>query len=235
MRSFRAVGVLPLALGLALACAGTPEPPPAGMAQAWGELRLVPPAGVTPGGSGDSSYGDRRLRDVEFVDYSQPGFAVIYVEEEEPPAGSVELVIRASKVGTRLTPAHAAVGSAGRLSVRNDSGEPHVVSYPAAGLIRRLQPGETLESALPRAGEQGLFLLDLPDSAATVFAAPGRYAVVSAAGRFTLTGLAPGRRVLRVWHPRFPPLARPLDLAPDSSVRVDFELGTGRPGHAHAH
>ena len=52
-----------------LACAGVPDPPAPGTAQVWGHLRLVPREGVTPVGQGGASYGDRRLRDVEFVDY----------------------------------------------------------------------------------------------------------------------------------------------------------------------
>jgi hypothetical protein len=220
---------------LLAACAGAPPPPAPGRSQAWGELRLVPREGVSAS-SGGGSYGDRRLRDVELVDYSKPGFAVVYVEEAPAPAGELALRVRADRVGTAIEPAHGAVGAAGRIVVHNESPESHLLSYPAAGVVARLEPGETAELAVPRAGEQGLFLLDVPDAAATVFAAPGPFAVVSSAGRYALRDLAPGRRELRAWHPRFPPAVQPVELAADAAVRVDFELGVGRSeGHEHAH
>lgn len=221
---------------LLLACASAPQPPAPGTAQAFGDLRLVPREGVTPGHAGGGSYGDRRMRDVEFVDYSRPGFAVVYVEEAEPPAGRVDLVVRASRLGTRLEPALAAVGAAGRVAVSNETEVAHVLSYPAAGAVQKLQPGERVEFSLPEPGEQGLFLLDVPDSGATLFAAPGAFSVVSAVGHYELRGLAPGRRALHVWHPRFPPAVTEVDLPADTSVQVDLEIGVGRDGGgAHAH
>jgi hypothetical protein len=197
-------------------------------------VRLVPREGVTPGGHGSASYGDARLRDVEFVDYSRPGFAVVYVEQEPPPGGALAFAIRESRVGTRIEPENGAIGAGGRLIVRNEAPAAHVLSYPAAELVRRLKPGEQLEIPVPRAGEQGLFLVDRPVSA-TVFAAPGPFAVVSSSGGFTLSGLPPGARQLRAWHPRFPTATADVELAPDASVRVDLELGLGRGGDSHAH
>jgi hypothetical protein len=220
---------------LLIGCAGVPEPPAPGTAQAWGHLRLVPREGVTPGDSSGGSYGDRRLRDVSFVDYSRPGFAVVYIEDREPPGGTLELAIRRSRLGTRIGPELGAVGAAGRLVVHNQTPESHLFSYPAAGVVQRIEPGQQVELAVAKAGEQGLFLLDVADSQATVFAAPGPFAVASSSGRFALSNLAPGRHRLRAWHPRFPPALRDVELAPDSSVEVDIELGVGRPEHDHAH
>lgn len=231
-----------VAAALLLACAGVPEAPAPGTSQAWGELRLVPREGVTPGGHGGGSYGDRRLRDVEFVDYSSPGFAVVYTEDERPPEGRLDVSIRSSRVGTRFEPTHGAVGASGRIVVRNQTADVHLVSYPAAGVVRTLGAGEQLELGLPRAGEQDLFLLDSPQTRVTVFASPGPFAVVSPTGRFRLSDLSPGLHEVRAWHPRFPPAVRSLELAPDESVRVDFEIGVGRgegaepgPEHDHAH
>jgi hypothetical protein len=223
-----------IALIVLLGCAGLPEPPAPGTAQVFGRVRLVPREGVTPGKPGAGSYGDRRLRDVEFVDYSQPGFAVVYVEQGAAPGGVLEMAIRSSRLGVRIEPALAAVGAAGRVVLRNDTPQAHVFSYPAAGAVRPVEPGERLEFAVPRAGEQGLFLLDVSDVGATVFAAPGAFTVVST-GRFALRDLAPGPHALRVWHPRFPPALRHVDLAPDTSLEVDLEIGVGREGHADAH
>jgi len=212
---------------LALACAGVPDPPAPGTSQAWGALRLVPREGVEPGGGG-GSYGDRRLRDVQLVDYTRPGFAVVYVRDDAPPAGRLELAIRESRIGTGIDPSEGAVGAAGRIAVRNETDATHVVSYPAAGVVRRLAPGELAVLEVPRPGEQGLYVLDAPDVGATIFAAPGPYSVVTPAGRFTLSDLPPGPTDLHAWHPRFPPAVERVDLAPDAQLRVDIEIGVGR-------
>jgi hypothetical protein len=216
-----------------LACASVPDAPAPGRSHALGRLRLVPHEGVPPAGGGEGAYGDRRLRDVEFVDYSKPGFAVVYVEGEEP-GGELDLAIRATRLGTRLDPVHGAVGAAGRLVVTNRSGAAHVLSYPAAGVVRAIRPGERLELALPRAGEQGLFLLDVPEAEALVFAAPGPFAVVSSSGRFALRDLPSGTQTLHAWHPRFPPLVQQVDLPSGGVVQVELEMGVGRGEHAHA-
>ena len=63
---------------------------------------------------------------------------------------------------------------------------------------------------------------------ALAFVAPGLYAVVAKSGRFSLENVAPGHRTLHVWHPRFPPASRTLDLAPNSVARVDIQLGVER-------
>lgn len=219
-----------LTAALVLACAGSvPQAPSPGTSQAWGHVRLVPHEGVTPGGHGSHSYGDRRLRGVEFVDYSTPGFAVIYTDAPSAPGGELELEIRDGRVGTHIAPEHGAVGAAGRVVVRNDSAEAHVLSYPAAGLVRTLAPGQRLEVGVPRPGEQGLFLIDR-GAEVVIFAAPGPFTVVSSSGDFTLTDLPPGPRRLRAWHPRFPAASADVDLVADASVRVDFDLGVGLDG-----
>jgi len=220
---------------LLVACVSVPEQPAPGTSQAYGRIRLVPREGVTPGSAGSASYGDRRLRDVEFVDYTRPGFAVVYVASGETPDGEIALAIRESRMGTTIEPALAAVGAAGRIAIRNDGTQSYVISYPAAGVVRPLAPGESAEFAVPRAGEQGLFVLDAPDAGATVFAAPGRFGIATPAGRFRVNDVTPGTHELRVWHPRFPPVLRRVELAPNASVEVDFELGVGRTDGEHAH
>jgi len=210
----------------AIACATqAPAPPVAGTGTVWGHLRLVPREGVTPVKPGASPYGDRRMSDVEFVDYSKPGFAVVHLDSGPSPAGTAQLVIRASGVRTRLDPPHAAVGAGGVLVVSNASGAAHVLSAPGMGRVHRLEPGQQVEIAVPDAGEQSLFLLDVARSEATVFVSPGPFVVVSADGRFELSGLTPGSHSLLAWHPRFPPARAPLQIAPDSVVRVDLEMG----------
>ena len=218
------------AIGLACATApGTPEP---GKSTAWGLVRLIPREGVSPQAPGSSSYTDRRLRDVEFVDYSRPGFAVVYLEEAGKRAvavgGDARVSIRDTQLQPRFDPAHAAMGIGRRIRVANQSTQPHVLSCPAVGLLRRLAPGETAEIVIRAAGEVSLFLLDVPGASSTIFAAPGRYAVVSQSGRFEFQNLTPGHFRLRTWHPRFPPTSRQVDLAAGQVVHLDLEIGVGR-------
>src|SRR5262245_16708732 len=216
-------------LGALSACAtGAPPDPPPGSATAWGFVRLIPREGVTPHAPGGSSpYADPALRDVEFVDYSRPGFAVVYAEGTPSPGGDASLEIRDGRLGPHLSPEHAAVGVGGSLRVRNLSARAHALSFPDADLVRQLEPGEALEVELAEAGEHQLYLLDLPAAAARLFVAPGRFTVASERGRFELRDLPPGRLRLHAWHPRFPPAARDLELAPGRAARVDLEMGVG--------
>jgi len=216
----------------ALACAGAPPAP--GKARVFGTLRLVPHEGAPhPSGNG-SSYGSLRMRDAGLVDYSKPGFAVVYVAEDAKPGGTATIEIRDTQVEPRLVPDALAIGDGGRITLVNAGGAPHIVSYPAAGLVKRLAAGERFEIAVPSAGEQGLFLLDVPEATATLFAAPGPFTVVSTSGDYELRDLEPGASVLRAWHPRFPPVARHVELAPDTTLRVDLQMGVGIEGEAAA-
>lgn len=218
-----------LALVALLACAAGPPPdPPSGSATAWGFLRLVPREGVTPRAAGGASpYGDPALRDVSFVDYSRPGFAVVYLEGTPSPGGLATLRIRDGRLRPYLDPAHAAVGVGGTLRVENASAVAHVLSLPDADRVSRLAPGEAVEVALTQPGAHPLFVLDLPEERGQIFVAPGRFAVTSASGRFELRDVPPGRLRLGAWHPRFPPAARDLELVPGRALRVDLELGVG--------
>jgi hypothetical protein len=208
---------------LALACAGPPGTPASDRSGAWGYVHLVPRAGVRPGAAG-GAYGDRRLRDAELVDYSRPGFSVVY-GPGPAPGGSATLVIRDGGGEPRLAPAYAALGAGGSIRVENAAADPHVLSVPGEEWIRRIAPGETVELPVAKPGELPLFLLDVARARATVFVAPGPFAVVADSGRFEISGLAPGPGRVNVWHPRFPPAERELELPPGRTLRVDFELG----------
>jgi hypothetical protein len=210
----------------ALACATTQAPPPGpGTGTVQGVLRLVPREGVTPVKPGASPYANRRMADVTFVDYSKPGFAVVYVTGGASPGGTAELTIRTTGVRTRLDPAHAAVGTGGQISVRNASGAPHVLSVPSMGMLQRLEPGQQVEVPVSQAGEQSLYLLDVPRCGSVVFVSPGPFTVVAEDGRFQLNGLAPGDHQLMAWHPRFPPAHASLRVAGGSIAHLDLDMG----------
>lgn len=209
-------------------CASTPEPGDSGTAGVWGYVRLVPRAGVAEATGGKHMYADRSLEGVQLVDYSSPGFVVVYVDGEPAAGERSEIAIAPSAAGVRLDPPHAAIALGGALVVRNSSTESHAISCPAAKLVRRLAPGESAEIALSSAGEWNVFLLDVPGEQARVFAAPGPYQVVSPAGRFELEELAPKTIRLHAWHPRFPAASASVELVADDVVRQDLELSVDR-------
>jgi hypothetical protein len=208
------------------ACASAP-PVAKGRAAAWGYVRLVPREGVATGSAG-GSYGDREVADAELVDYTKPGFAVVWVEATPPGGSATRIAIRDGVAGVRFEPAHAALAAGGTITIVNESARPHLLSVPAAGLVRPLATGDSAPIANAAAGEWSLFLLDVPGEEARVFAAPGPFQVVSTSGRFALGDLAPGVAELHAWHPRFPPASRAISLAADTPTRVDLELRVGR-------
>lgn len=214
----------------AAACASAPPPPTHGRGTLWGELKLLPHAGVTMPDASDSSYQDRRLRDARIFDYSQPGFAVVYLEGAAPGGERVELAIRANDFETRLEPRWSALGQGGTVVVQNATAEAHTLSWPSLGKVMRLGPGESVSLGVSASGAHSLFLLDRPQVEAGVFAAPGPYAVLTQDPRFELRDVAPGRAALRAWHPRLPPVARAVEVLPDQVTRVDLEMGVGRGG-----
>jgi hypothetical protein len=209
---------------LLLACASAPPPPAPDQGALWGTLRLVPRHGLTlPTDAASGSYADPALRDAVLVDYSRPGFALVYLEGRPSPGGGARVAIRDSTSGPRLDPPASALGAGGQLRVANDTAERHVVSVPSAGVVRPLAPGQILELTLP-AGAHELFLLEAP-AEAVVFASPGPWARVSARGRWELPALEPGPALLRTWHPRFPGATRQLHIPAGRALRVDFEVG----------
>jgi hypothetical protein len=223
-------GFVALGALAAVACAPGPGAHHApGDTGAVGALRLVPREGVTPGTPGGGAYGDRRLRDVEFVDYAHPGFAVVYLEGGRSPGGQIDLSIRETRTRVVLSPEHAVVGVGGTIVVRNEAREPHVVSCPAAQLVRRIAPGERVEIPASDAGERSIFLLDAKAAEALVFVAPGPFAVTADDGSFALHDLPAGTQRLRAWHPRFPPATRSVELVSGELLQVDIELGVDLP------
>ena len=177
---------------------------------------------------GGGAYQDRRLASVELVDYARPGFVVVWLDGVDRPGAGARLAIRANEFETRLEPTWAAVSAGGTLDLVNSTREAHTVSCPSLGVVQRVAPGESLELKVADAGGHALFLLDRPQVEGGVFAAAGPFAVLTSTGRFELRDLAPGPTKLHAWHPRFPPVARSIDVVPDEAMRVDLEMGVGR-------
>jgi len=209
-----------------LACASPGGDLAPGTGGVWGYLSLDPHEGAAAhGAGGGGSYGDRRLAHSRLVDYSRPGFAVVYAEGQRDPGDELALTIRHSAVGPRIDPERGVVTAGGRITVRNRSDRSYTVSCPEAALLTRVEPGATVEITAGRAGEHAVFLLDGGGAASTVFAAPGPHVVVSESGRYELADLAPGRQRIRTWHPRFPPTAHWVELESGRMERMDIQLG----------
>jgi len=221
-----------------LACAGAPRLEDPAKSGVYGYLRLVPHEGLShqraTAGSPSGAYGDRRYSGAELVDYSKPGFAVVYLDGPAPRASGSPFVvtIRSQAGGVILAPAHGALPVDGEVVVRNVGDAPHVVSIPTAELLRALAPGDSLAVTAREAGELEIFVPGTPDAASRVFVAPGPFAVVTGAGRFELLDVEPGARRLHAWHPRLPPSTRGVELVAGGVVRVDLEMGVGLPAQA---
>ncbi len=213
---------------LALACASAPPAPAPGRATLVGTFRLVPHQGVKlPSGAG-GGYADPRLRDARLVDYSRPGFAVVYLERGVASGGAARIEVRSSEIGVWLEPEHAVLGAGGLLTLANATRTPQVVSMPGLGVVRRIEPGQAHVQSVA-AGAHDVFLLGA-DAQASVFAAPGPFARVSPSGSWALRDVEPGVVRVHTWHPRFPAVVRQVELPVGATARLDLEVGVDQIG-----
>ncbi len=231
-----------LAAALLAGCVAIPAPA-SGRGTLWGYVRAVPRDGVSPAQGVGGPYGDRRLRDVQLVDYQHPGFVVVYLDSTEtasvaagmpidrddsrPRGATTRVTIQASAFGPRFAPRHAAIAVGDTLVVKNADSVAHTITAPDANLLHRLPAGAEVALASPAAGTLSVFLLDVPHAAALVFVAPGPYSIATADGRWELRDLRPGRRTVHAWHPRLPAGARQVDVAAGGTRRLDLQIGVG--------
>jgi hypothetical protein len=223
-----------------VACVGAPALRDPAKSGVYGYLRLRPHEGsaaAPTAGAPKDAYGDRRYSGAGLVDYSKPGFAVVYLERggEGAPAAA-EIAIRArTGGGIAFDPPHAATAVGGEIALRNRDAQPHLVSIPGARFVRSLAAGDHVVLPASAAGALEIFAPGAPDAAATVFVAPGPFAAVNESGRFEIVDVAPGPNRLGVWHPRLPPAMRAVALAAGDVARVDLEIGVGRSVEGDAH
>jgi hypothetical protein len=215
-----------------LACAPALRAPAPGTAGIAGTLQLVPREGVptqpTPG-----AYGDRRLRDVRFVDYSTPGASVVYLYLGSRPGGQAQLAVVEALAGLRLAPDVEVVGAGGAIAIANRTARAVNVSVPARDLVERIEAGGALPLRDLGPGLLEIFLLGT-DRHASVWVTPGPWVRPDADGRFALTDLPPGRYLLRAWHPRLPAWSEEVQLEPGEIRSVEIQLGVGRGEGHHA-
>jgi hypothetical protein len=214
------------------ACATESPTPASGKGTIEGRLRLVPREGVTPGHADNGPYASIRYRDVTFVDYDHPGFAVVYLKGRPAPGGTARFAIRSSTLGPRFDPPRASVGASGTFVLSNESDQAHAISCPSMNLLHRLDPGATEEIATPPAGAHSCYLLDAPETTSILFVSPGPFAVVSDGGRWALRDVEPGPATVVAWHPRFPSASRAIEVKPGQLMRLDFDLRVDAPDRA---
>jgi hypothetical protein len=225
---------LAVVCGVALvACAASAPTPRTGFAAVTGTLELVPREGV-PSHHASGAYGDRRLRDVTWFDYSKPDSAVVYLDLGTRPGGHVALAVETTRTGVRLAPRFAAVGAGGVIEVANRSERVAMLSIPGLDRVERIEPGHEVTLDVERAGPLELFLLGAEEPS-VVWAAPGPWTRPAADGRYVLTDLHPGPATLHAWHPRLPGTAVPVELRADEVAQRDLQLGVGRSDSHDAH
>lgn len=180
---------------------------------------------MEPASSAAAGHDDPRLRHARRLDYTRPGFAVVYVETPPASPAEAELVIRDTPTGPAIQPRNAAIGAGSVLRVRNDSADTRVVSLPRNGVLERLEPGAAFEVRLLRGGASPLFLLDAPHVEALLFVAPGRFDVVAGDGSWELPSLPPGPARLVAWHPRLPRSELDVSVPEDARYEIALEVG----------
>lgn len=223
-----ALACLATAAALLVACATPSDGPAPGLGHVHGRLDLVPPPAAA-GGGGTGAYGDRRLRGARRVDYSTPGFAVVYLDHGRvDDATPVTLTIRDGRVSAAsIDPRHAALPAGGHVLIANRSRSAHVVSCPSLGVMTQVPAGASTDVLLEAAGEHACHVLDAADASVRLFASPGPYSQVDRDGRFEINDVVPGDYTVRVWHPRFAPISRPLRIAAGVADPLVLELGPG--------
>jgi hypothetical protein len=224
------MGLASLRLGFALAtiligCGRVPPTPAPGAGTLWGTVRLVPRRGVIPGNPTMGPYADRRLRDVEFVDYQHPGFVVIWADGRPGASTTSTVTIQASARGGTILPAYSAVPVGTTVTVRNADSRSHTLSCPALGVMRALASGQEVHLPPAPSGPIRIYLLDVSGAASVVFAASGPLVTATPDGHWELRDLEPGPRQLHAWHPRLPGVERTVDVVDGRTTRVDLDLG----------
>ena len=218
--------IIGLAIGLLISagCVNLPIQPELSTGTVWGYLELRPSKGVEPGKKDGGSYGDRRLRDVEFVDYENVEFGVVYTEGDLPSSDGTTLTIQASRFGPRLASNFGAVGLNGKVVVRNSDGVRHLISCPQTGFLKSVEPADQVEVFPDGEGELSIFVVDISGMKATVFVCSGPYSVASEHGRWELSNLSPGKHILRAWHPRFPVVSREVEVQENVIHKIDMAI-----------
>ncbi len=220
------------ALAVLCAAAALAAPPPApGTARVSGIVTAE--ARVQAKEEADEVYGDRAGAYAPLFDYRHLKDVVVYAEPvstaaavapaDAPPA---RLTFRPGRNGTAVEPAFLALRVGGELLLRNETGQDVGVvagGRSAASLMVRVSSNSSTAVRLRESGPYWLMSPEAPGRSALVFAAGPYFAVADAAGRYALE-LPPGDYVVTAWHPRLPPRSSALRIEAGKEPRLDFML-----------
>ena len=208
-----------------LACATAPPTPAPGKGVLFGRLELVARAPTRP----PAGYDDPRLAAARRVDYSRPGFSVVYApgRAATDPA-PVTLRVRSGPAGLRMHPAQAATSEGSRLRIANGTDRSLLVSSPSLSLFREIAAQEALDVGPMPGGEHRIYVGG-GEAEVLLFAAPGSFVVPSVDGRWQLRDLEPGAARVRAWHSRLPPAEKSVTVVEGQATRVDLQVGVGLP------
>lgn len=186
--------------------------------------------GASEGGASGGSYGSRRYKFVERIDYSQLCDFVVYIDQAAP-VGEGEQVQAAMTVQ------------------RDASFDPHVLPIAVGTTVRWPNEDEIFHNvfSMSDAKEFNLGLYNKEKVPAVTFDKVGRvdvfcaihtkmhciilvlpnpyFARADAKGRFTISNVPPGTYKLRAWHERLPSQVKEVVVPAEGEVKIDFELG----------
>jgi plastocyanin len=185
--------------------------------------------------AGEGTYGTRKYKFAERVDYAAMRDFVVYIE---------------GPVGTnQAPPAPAQVVTTHRVNQRGAAFSPHVLPVVAGTRVEFPNEDDILHNVFSYsdAARFDLGLYKHPEVKYVTFDKPGRvdvfcsihkamncvilvlpnpyFASTDAQGRYLIPHVPPGHYKLTAWHERLPALTKEIQVPEQGEVRLDFTLG----------
>ncbi len=192
-----------------------------------GTVQAAPPE-PPPGGTAEGSYGSRRYKFVEKLDYDRLTDFVVYIDSLVAPlaeAAPLRVVQRDATFEPHVLPV--VVGTTVRWPNEDDIFH-NVFSMTETqdfnlGFYKREKVPEV---RFDRLGRVDIFCAIHTNMHCIILVLPNPYfAMVDGRHRFVIKNVPPGRYRLKAWHERVPPSVREVVVPAEGDVTVDFMLG----------